>query len=316
LSKNARISLQPRPGIGPARAVTLAILAACVLASCATTTDETAAAVPAAAPHPKAMAQFIEDGDAALKAGDYEAARSLFGRVAAFRPEDSRARLGLAEVHLATGNLEQADAGFEALTEEAAVRPQALQGKGITLLRMNRGDEAFEFLSPAVDEDRSLWRAWNALGHVYDMRRDWPKAEGAYQAALAANPRSEAVYNNMGMSLLMQGRHHEAAAAFAEALNIRRDLVEAEMNLRIALALQGRYTEAKAGVSEQRLSEVLNNLGYIAILRGDYDRATAFLSQAMETSPRFNETAWRNIQYLETLKEKGDELPTKTPPAE
>ena len=50
------------------------------------------------------------------------------------------------------------------------------------------------------------------------------------------------------------------------------------------------------------LPNVLNNVGYIAILRGDYVRAESLLNQAMEASPTFNDKAWENLRYLETIK--------------
>ena len=245
--------------------------------------------------------ELLSDAETDLTAKSYDDARVKFGRVLASQPANAHARIGLAEVSLATGNIEQANAAFHSLVGEKSVRNRALQGEGLTLLLMRDRVKAAESLKAAVREDPSLWRAWNALGEIYDSKHKWADAARCYQKALKVNHRSEIVYNNIGVSEMMQGQYAKAEQAFTTALKIQRNFKEAENNLRIALAWQGKYEEAKAGASNKDLPNVLNNIGYIAILRHDYDRAEAFLSQAMDASPAFFERAWENLQYLHSL---------------
>ncbi len=106
----------------------------------------------------------------------------------------------------------------------------------------------------------------------------------------------------MGASYMMQKNYAEAARTFSKALEADPGFEKAETNLRMALAWQGKYAEAAAGTRRRELPSVLNNVGYIAILRGDYDRAEALLNQAMEASPSFNDRAWENLRYLETIR--------------
>ena len=52
------------------------------------------------------------------------------------------------------------------------------------------------------------------------------------------------------------------------------------------------------------------------MVRGDYDEAEAYFQQAMQKDPSFNRTAWRNLNYLETLRALDDaESGTATAPA-
>jgi Flp pilus assembly protein TadD len=59
------------------------------------------------------------------------------------------------------------------------------------------------------------------------------------------------------------------------------------------------------------MARILNNIGFIAVMRGDYDNAEAYLLRAMEADPRYNETAARNLTYLRQVRE----LAKAEPPA-
>ncbi len=278
------------------------LLAALVLASCATLWAEEEPKPTLPALEGAELENVLEAAETALAEESYDAARQKFGRVIVSHPENARARLGLAEVHLAIGRLDQSLSTFKSLEEEPSVRARALQGVGLGLLFKGNVEEAAGKLEQAVDEDPSLWRAWNALGRAYDLQNEWKRASESYAKALAAKPGSAIVLNNTGASLLMQKEYARAAEAFSKALQLQPDFEQAETNLRLALAWQGRYRQAVAGASRRELPSILNNVGYVAILRGDYERAEALLNQAMEASPSFNDKAWENIRYLETIK--------------
>lgn len=278
------------------------LLAVLALASCATlwAKQEPAPEVPALAG--TELENVLAAAETALAEENFDVARQRFGRVMVSYPENARARLGLAEVHLATGRLDQSLSTFKSLEEEPSVRARALQGHGIGLLLKGNVEEATGELERAVNEEPGLWRAWNALGRAYDLQSEWDRAGECYAKALAAKPGSAIILNNMGVSLLMQKEYARAAEAFSKAVQVQPDFKQAEANLRLALAWQGKYRQAVAGASRQELPSILNNVGYVAILRGDYERAEALLNQAMEASPSFNDKAWENIRYLETIK--------------
>ena len=63
------------------------------------------------------------------------------------------------------------------------------------------------------------------------------------------------ILNNQGMSLLLQHRYAEAAAAFEQAIAHDPTMETARANLRIALAWQGRYDEAADYVVQSIESE-------------------------------------------------------------
>ena len=70
----------------------------------------------------------------------------------------------------------------------------------------------------------------------------------------------------------------------------------------MALAWQGKYVEALTGIRKDEMPVMLNNVGYIAMKRGDYEFAEAYLSQAMQMSPSYYAKAAENLEYLRQLK--------------
>lgn len=246
---------------------------------------------------------LLEAADAAIAQRRIEDAAIIVGRILKLDPNNSQAKLRVAEMYLLANKLLLAAAAFKHLsTTTEDVRPKAFQGLGIAMMKQGEFDSAHKALKEAVDTDASLWRAWNALGLYYDSKSLWTDAGESYKQALAANPKLALIHNNLGYSLLMQRKFVDATLAFRKALRISPALMAARANLRLSLAWEGKYQEATAGVKHSELPTVLNDVGYIAILRGDYDRAEALLSRAMETSPTFNETASKNLSYVKNIR--------------
>lgn len=240
--------------------------------------------------------RLVEIGNGLLEQGQYQEATKIFGKALGMQSDHVGAKLGVAESFLGVGALQRAYAAFTELTAIAAVNVPARQGQGIALLLLGKTDKARTLLQAVVSDDPGAWRAWNALGRCYDLAASWQESAHAYDMALKAKPKAPVVQNNIGMSLLSQGRYAEAEARFLEALAGRSDFETARNNLRFAIAMQGRYRDAFAGVARADLPVVLNNVGYAALLRGEKKRAEAYFQRAIETSPHFFELAYNNLQ--------------------
>lgn len=208
-----------------------------------------------------------------------------------------------AEILLSQGSTRTAEEQFAALSSVPDLRTKSLQGQGIANLLMGRPLKAQNLLLAAVSDDPKLWRAWNALGASYDVGGDFENAAFAYTRALAIEPDAADIYNNRGFSYLQQNLTDEAILDFKQALELNPDFETAEMNLRLAYAFKGMYVHALSGTSAEEREIILNNTGYMAMLRGDYEAAEDYLSEAMDERASFYRTAWKNLTYLQDMQE-------------
>lgn len=212
------------------------------------------------------------------------------------------------ELFIARGDYAAAVTQFHLVDTIPSERAQALQGEGVALSMLGKSDEALATLKQATAADKSLWRAWNALGREYDMRRDWKKSQAAYADALAAPGANTAVVlNNRGYSHLLQRQNDLATADFVAALDKDPGLTAARTNLRITMAMEGHYDRAAVTGAGDDRAAVLNNVGLAAAIRGDYVEAGKLLNQAIEAKGKYYERAADNLQLTKELQQKAQE---------
>ncbi|SFJ65900.1 tetratricopeptide repeat protein [Caulobacter sp. UNC279MFTsu5.1] len=263
------------------------------------------AALPAAPPvvdtaTREATASAVET---ALAEGRLVDASSLLGRALASEGRDPRLLTLLGETSLARGDAPAALATFAQVAADAPSSPRARQGEGLALSVLGRSDGALQALRTAVAGDPRLWRAWNGLGREYDRRHDWAAAEDAYAHALDASGRDALALNNRGYSQLLQGRLAEASVDLIAALEKKPDLAAARNNLRLVLALKGDYARASArGAGGDDPAALLNNAGFAALLRGDYDASVALFDQASKARDTYYSKAGENRRLALSLK--------------
>ncbi|MET4807808.1 tetratricopeptide repeat protein [Limibacillus sp. MBR-115] len=284
-------------------AVALIPLAALILSGCLTSEPEG----PPASQVRGLVKDVIPPGDLdrsdeLLADGRVYEAQQEYARVLQDDPSNPRAIYGFAETLLQTGQLDAARKHFASIVGDPEYGARALQGEGLILLVQGELGEARARLELAVQRDPGLWRAWNGLGRAKDAGRDWVGSSEAYTHAMELVPRSPVPVNNLGMSKLLQEQYVEAENTFRLAIDLDPKFVAAQNNLKLAIAWQGRYVEALMGVSPENLPEVMNNVGYVAMLRGDYDVAGTYFNRALDLSPAYHAQAAENLRYLESLR--------------
>jgi Flp pilus assembly protein TadD len=173
--------------------------------------------------------------------------------------------------------------------------------RGLALLVIGERVASAEQLEQALAEDPSLWQAANGLGLIHDIEGNWDEAEASYKQALRIKTDSATAYNNLGYSYLLQGRIEDATEMFSTSLALDPEPVITRANLRLALAAKGRYADAIAGTERKDLPQVLNDIGYVAMLLGDYDSADTFFNRAIDESPIYYDAAVANLERLNTL---------------
>lgn len=241
--------------------------------------------------------------DSAINQHNFREGKRILEKILRQEPANVKARLILANMHFHQGKMDLSTVAYQELIEIDEIKAEAYQGYGLSLLKKGALEEASVSLKNAVKYDHTLWRAWNALGYYYDKQENWKQAKSSYDMALRFNAKSSMLYNNRGFSLILQNQTKLAVEDLTKAVLYDPENKFAQTNLQIALSFEGNYRKAVALSDNNSKPSSLNNAGYIAILNGDFESAEKLLNMAMKNAYSFNEKAWKNIDFLKSLKQ-------------
>lgn len=146
------------------------------------------------------------------------------------------------------------------------------------------------------------WRAYNGLGIIANLEGDPQKAEGFFKQADRLLPNSPELLNNIGFALYSANKLTEAASFYNKALQINPRFKKALYNYALLQGRSSNYEQAySAFASISSVAEANNNIGYIAMMNGDYPEANHYLQEAIKTAPEFYKKANDNLLRLEIL---------------
>lgn len=242
--------------------------------------------------------KMIRNAHALIAEQKYRQAEDSFENILSILPENETAQAGLARAARLAGKPSEALEHYRQLEKYPARKTEALEGQGLTLVQLRDWTQAEPLLVTALELDPTRWRSWNALGQLRDNQQRWNDAEVAYLNAIAAEPAQAFIYNNLGVSYLLQSRYGEAVDQFDKSLRLKRNVETVEGNRLVALAMTGEYNAAMGSLPASRRYYALNNIGYVAALRGDEVVAEEYLTMAAEESPRFYQKAVENLKTL------------------
>jgi Flp pilus assembly protein TadD len=278
---------------------TALVLLVLVVSACARHDSRSSSSGAKAAPD----AAVLMAADATREAGRYAEALEIYQRLLLTAPDLAEARYGAAECALALGQPDNALSLFDGLVANREFHARALQGKGLAQFALGQRNAAGQSLREATASDATLWRAWNGLGDLADQERKHKQAAALYAKALALHPNSAMIINNVGFSLLSSGDHAQAIGEFRKALALEPNNVTVQTNLRLALAASGDYEAALRSAPREQLPSLLNDVGYVALQRGDYAAAERYLTRAMDAGGSYSTVAAKNLDWLKARKE-------------
>ena len=245
--------------------------------------------------------EAIARAEQAIREGEIDRALFYYVRALKFRPDNVDLLVIIAEIQYRRQNIAFAKRAFLMARHHDPDDSRALEGLGLIFMAEGRDEEAMNDLTLAVANDKSLWRAHNALGIYADKAADYPAAQQHYDLALSINPDAAHVLNNRGYSKYLAGDIQGATLDFFDAANDR-GFSQAWVNLGMIYAEEGLYRDAistyKLVMSEP---SALNNTGYSAIENGDLIQAEHYLSEAIRLSPRYFPAAEENLALLQEL---------------
>jgi tetratricopeptide (TPR) repeat protein len=119
----------------------------------------------------------------------------------------------------------------------------------------------------------------------------------AYEEAIALNPDKGVIFNNMGLSYSMAGKHEKAIAAFKRALETKYEQSKLFNNLGLALFRAGRYQDALEALQKGGdEAQAYNNLGSMYLGQGTYGKAIECFEKALVLRPAFYDKANENLR--------------------
>jgi Flp pilus assembly protein TadD len=245
-------------------------------------------------------AEIIKQARHAIESSRRDQARLMIGRAveAGATPTD----IGhlLADLAFADQDFASAVPLYDALLAAGVADAQVTEKAGVAKLHTGDIAGAATLLDRATSAQGASWRAWNARGVIADFRQEWDAADTAYQRALALAPDRAEIINNLGWSLLLQGRWADGEAMLARAVSLDSSLNRATNNLELArTALSEGLPERAKGESEEDWAARLNDAGVVAKLQGDDRKAVAAFTRALEARSDWFDRAANNLVVTE-----------------
>ncbi len=258
--------------------------------------------------------------DRAMQGGYINKAAALYARAFELDKKNANAGHKLAELHQEAGNSGQAEQIYRFLLKESPRHIASLEGAGLILLKQHNLKEARRLMVKAVavfqnqtDKERAVQnyipvRAFNGLGLLADMDGEYSQAQAYYRQGLEFDPESTLLMNNLAYSLYLAGEWKQSEKLLYEVLAITPKYTRAIYNLALVNVRARRYEQAQLLLEKfMEPHEASNDIGYLAMMAGDNDKAEELFQNAIDQAPSYHEAAWKNIDKLKLLKDKPEE---------
>jgi len=215
-------------------------------------------------------------------------------------PESEGVVIGLADMALKTGRAKDAYHAISNLKGGLEKEnPSLLAVQVLAEIAVGKSPDVQGRLTHALEKAPNDPRLWNALGRFHDSKGQWLQAQDCYIKSLKRGGSKAGLNNNLGMSLLMQGRTLAALSKFEQAVETDEENELFDNNRRLTLAVMGRYDEATDGMSHSRAADILNDAGYVAKISQQNTRAKALFKAAIEQSLTYHSKAHGNMNNLQ-----------------
>lgn len=201
---------------------------------------------------------------------------------------DGTPSLKTAETALSSGAPDLAYRICAALVDGGDRSTKTLVCKGNALTGLGRSAEAAAIFTVALQGAPRNTDALIGIGRLR-LATDPAGAEQLFMQALAVSPRDAVALNDLGIARDLQGRHHDAQTAYAEAIGSNPDARAPQVNLALSMAMSGQAGEGARmlrPLAENGTATVRERHDYAAVLTmaGRPDEAAQFLSPELTSS--------------------------------
>lgn len=227
-------------------------------------------------------------GELARFQGDYAKAEDYLRKAIAADALHVSSRFRLAQLLTNTGRKLEA---VDVLSDLLRIQPGNAVALGlIGDIRIDDPEFARPYLEEAIRLNPTLFVALVDLGRCYISLGLAEKAEAMLRRAQDIHPQSQAMRNNLAISLIIQNRLDEAIEILRDLLSDYPDFAEARNNLALSLGRAGRIdeaeTEARKAISSRKgfIDPVLT-LVSILLDSGRAEESVSFLERFVGIQP-------------------------------
>ncbi len=178
--------------------------------------------------------------------GQMDVALSMYAAAATREPNNAQAQVNLASALVRSGNHAQAEQVLAAALERRPDDRVLMVQLGRMRLRSGQAGQALTLFDRVLVSDARNVEALDGRGVALDLIGRHPEAQDSYRRAQLLSPNSVSIANNLGLSLLLDGRPDEARAVL-EPLARRPDANQrVTANYAISLAATGDVAAARS----------------------------------------------------------------------
>jgi tetratricopeptide (TPR) repeat protein len=222
--------------------------------------------------------------------------------ILAVNPDDHQVRAALGDLLAATGNTSAAETEYRYIRDQAPKIPAGYLKLGQLYWQTNRRGEAVAQLENGYRAMPASMPLFTNLVRLYLAEKKGDAAVNLCEEAIARHPDSAFAYNALGSVLVVKKDYPGATKAFSRAIEIQPLWQVPHNGLARAYLLQGKTAEAIARLETATQSDPKNpaaflTLGNIYERQGDDAKARATYEKALEANPEMWPAA-NNLAFL------------------
>jgi len=167
-----------------------------------------------------ALGRAIEDGNDALRRGDFEAAKKAYLEAIAASPQSWNAWLALGSTYGRMQDWSKAEEAFQKVIQLDPKNRSAYHDLGLVYRATNRPDEAIAQFRKQLEFSPNDPRAYDNLALLYAGKNQWEQARAAAARAAELSPEDPVRWSRLGRAQAKLGRADEAGKSFDRALSL------------------------------------------------------------------------------------------------
>lgn len=254
-------------------------------------------------PIPKSVIDAANLNDLLLNAGDPDDAVQYYQASLAEEPERADFRRGLAVSLTRAKRYPESARVYQEMVTLDQAEPEDLLSYALVVARLGRWQDVNAVVSD-LPQGYTSARRHLVSALLADHNQDWAASDAAYARAEASATNPAGVLNNWGVSKMSRGDLTGAATTFERALSFDSRMFNAKNNLAIARGLQGNFELPIVPMTEKERAIILNNLGLIALRKGEKKIARGLFAAAVDAHPQHYASAADRLSALESSVEQ------------